>query len=97
VASGLSNTTFQIGAAIGTAIVSTVALARTDEVIAGGGDRLLALTEGHQQGFAATVVLAGIGILSALLLLGRPAVPEPQAPAHGKHEKAAEPGIAKRK
>jgi sugar phosphate permease len=79
VASGLSNTTFQIGAAIGTAIVSTVAVARTNDVIApDGGNRLLALVEGHQQGFAACAVLAGIGILTALLLLVRPPVPEPQ-------------------
>lgn len=84
VASGLSNTTFQIGAAIGTAIVSTVAVARTNEIIADGGSTLLALVEGHQEGFAACVVLAGIGILSALLLLVRPAVPAPAAQTHEK-------------
>ena len=70
-ASGLSNTAFQIGAAIGTAIVSTVALSRTENVLAadGAGNRLVALTEGFQSGFLACIVLAGVGLLVVLLLL----------------------------
>jgi predicted MFS family arabinose efflux permease len=39
-ASGLSNTTFQIGAALGVAVVSTVAISRTTEVLAAGGATL---------------------------------------------------------
>jgi MFS family permease len=75
-ASGLSNTTFQIGAAVGTAIVSTVAVSRTTDVVATGGEPLTALTEGFQSGFAACVVMAAIGLVIALVLLGRPpAVP----------------------
>jgi EmrB/QacA subfamily drug resistance transporter len=72
-ASGLSNTAFQIGAAIGTAIVSTVAVSRTEDFVAenGTGEPLLALTEGFQSAFVACVVLAGVGLLLALLLLGR--------------------------
>jgi EmrB/QacA subfamily drug resistance transporter len=82
-ASGLNNTTFQIGAAIGTAIVSTVAVSRTDDLLATGGDRLVALTEGFRSAFLACIVLAGVGLLLALLLPGRAkqpaleAVPEP--------------------
>ncbi|PZF83916.1 MFS transporter [Jiangella anatolica] len=79
-ASGLSNTTFQIGAAVGVAIVSTVAVSRTDDVVAGGGEPIVALVEGHQAGFLAATILAGIGILSALLLLRRPPVPSPDQP-----------------
>jgi EmrB/QacA subfamily drug resistance transporter len=71
-ASGLSNTSFQIGAALGTAVVSTVAITRTTDVIAAGGDRLLALTEGFQSGFAACIALAAAGALVALATLGRP-------------------------
>jgi len=73
-ASGLSNTAFQIGAALGVAIVSTVAVTRTDDFIAenGTGDGALALTEGFQAAFLACAVLAGIGAALALLLLGRP-------------------------
>jgi predicted MFS family arabinose efflux permease len=73
-ASGLSNTAFQMGAAIGTAIVATVAVSRTDDYLAANADasRFVALTEGFQAAFLAAAVLAGIGVALALLLLGRP-------------------------
>jgi predicted MFS family arabinose efflux permease len=50
-ASGLSNTAFQIGAAVGVAIVSTVSVTRTDDFIveSGSGNLPLALTEGFQE------------------------------------------------
>jgi predicted MFS family arabinose efflux permease len=72
-ASGLSNTAFQIGAALGVAIVSTVAVSRSDGFLASnkGANPLVALTEGFQSAFVACVVLAGIGVALALLLLGR--------------------------
>ena len=68
-ASGLSNTTFQIGAALGTAVVSTVAVSRTTDVMAAGGDQMFALTEGFQSGFAACIALAALGGLVALVTL----------------------------
>ena len=73
-ASGLSNTAFQIGAALGVAIVSTVAVSRSEDYLAAneGANRLVVLTEGFQSAFVACVVLAGIGVALALLLLGRP-------------------------
>jgi EmrB/QacA subfamily drug resistance transporter len=70
-ASGLNNTSFQIGAALGTAIVSTVAVSRTTDVIAAGGEQMLALTEGFQSGFAACIALAAAGALVTLVTLGR--------------------------
>jgi EmrB/QacA subfamily drug resistance transporter len=80
-ASGLSNTAFQMGAAIGTAVVATVAVTRTEDFLAANADAspLVALTEGFQAGFLAAAVLAGIGVALALLLLGRPrGIPEEQ-------------------
>jgi EmrB/QacA subfamily drug resistance transporter len=73
-ASGLSNTAFQIGAALGVAIVSTVAVSRSEDYLAANEDAspLVALNEGFQSAFVACVVLAGIGVALALLLLGRP-------------------------
>jgi EmrB/QacA subfamily drug resistance transporter len=73
-ASGLSNTSFQIGAALGVAIVTTVAVTRTEDYLAAntGADPLAALTEGFQSAFLAIAILAGIGVALALLLLGRP-------------------------
>lgn len=70
-ASGLSNTTFQLGAALGTAVVSTVAVSRTTDVFATGGAQPLALTEGFQSGFAACIAMAAAGFVMALALLGR--------------------------
>ena len=73
-ASGLSNTAFQIGAALGVAIVTTVAVSSSDDYLAANEDAnpLVVLNEGFQSAFLACVVLAGIGLLLALLLLGRP-------------------------
>jgi MFS family permease len=72
-ASGLSNTALQIGAALGVAIVSTVAVSRSEDFMAAnaGANPLVALTEGFQSAFVACVVLAGIGVALAVLLLGR--------------------------
>jgi MFS family permease len=74
IASGLSNTAFQIGAALGVAIVTTVSVTRTDDYLAAntGANPLVALTEGFQSAFLAVAILAGIGVTLALLLLGRP-------------------------
>lgn len=79
-ASGLSNTSFQIGAALGTAIVSTVLVTRTEDFLSSnpGADPLLGLTEGFQSGFAAAVVFPVVGLVVALLLLGRPRRPRGQ-------------------
>ena len=73
-ASGLSNTALQIGAAIGVAIATTVAVTRSDDYLAAneGANPLVVLNEGFQSAFLACVVLAGIGMALALLLLGRP-------------------------
>jgi hypothetical protein len=74
VVSGLSNTAFQIGAALGVAVVTTVAVSRTDVYLAAntGASPLVALTEGFQSAFLAAAILAGIGVVLALLLFGRP-------------------------
>lgn len=71
-ASGLNNTAFQIGAALGVAVVSTVAVSQTEDFVAqnGSGNNALALTDGFQAGFVACVVLSAIGLAVALLLLG---------------------------
>jgi EmrB/QacA subfamily drug resistance transporter len=72
-ASGLSNTARYIGAALGVAIVSTVAVSRSEDYLAAneGADPLVVLNEGFQSAFVACVVLAGIGLALALLLSGR--------------------------
>ena len=73
-ASGLSNTALQIGGALGVAIASTVAVSRSEHLLAAneGANQLVVLNEGFQSAFLAVVVLAGIGMALALLLPGRP-------------------------
>jgi MFS family permease len=90
-ASGLSNTTRQIGAALGVAIVTTVALTRSEDFLAAnrGADPLVVLNEGFQAAFLACAVLAAIGMALALLLPGRPRTAtherlEPVAVDHGR-------------
>jgi EmrB/QacA subfamily drug resistance transporter len=69
-ASGLSNTAFQIGAALGVAIVSTVAVSRSEDYLAAnpGADPLAGLTEGFGSAFLACGVLAVIGLVLTVML-----------------------------
>jgi predicted MFS family arabinose efflux permease len=73
-AAGLNNASFQIGGAIGTAILSTAALSG-----AHGGDRLTALTHGYQSAFTAAIFIAALGALGALVLLGKRREPVAEA------------------
>jgi MFS family permease len=77
-ASGLNNSSFQIGGAVGVAILSSVAVSQAE-----GAQPLLALTNGLQAAFATAVVFAGLGVLLALLLFApsrrRTPVPAPDA------------------
>jgi predicted MFS family arabinose efflux permease len=78
-ASALNNAAFQIGGALGTAVVTTVAVSNTD-----GPNPLAALTEGFQSAFSAAIIFPALGLLFAITLLRRvrgPArrTPEPAA------------------
>jgi EmrB/QacA subfamily drug resistance transporter len=77
-ASGLSNTAFQIGAALGVAVVATVSVTRTTNFLSANphASPLLGLTEGFRSAFLACAVIAAAGAVVALALLGRQ--PEPQ-------------------
>jgi EmrB/QacA subfamily drug resistance transporter len=72
-ASGLINTSQQVGGALGLAILSAIATARTDGVMrtAGGarGELPRALTEGFQSAFVVGAVFAAVGIVVALVFL----------------------------
>jgi EmrB/QacA subfamily drug resistance transporter len=72
-ASGLINTSQQIGGALGLAVLATIANSRTDDVMANsGGDPSAlptALTEGFQSAFLGGAVIAALGLVLTLVLI----------------------------
>lgn len=70
-ASGLINTSQQIGGALGIAALSTIATSRTDDAVAGGTVLSSALVEGFSAAFLAGVGIAALGVLAALTLIRR--------------------------
>jgi predicted MFS family arabinose efflux permease len=70
-ASGLFNTSQQIGGALGIAALSTIATSRTDDGIAAGTALPVALVDGFSTAFTAGVVVAALGIVAALTLIRR--------------------------
>jgi sugar phosphate permease len=70
-ASGLFNTSQQIGGALGIAALSAIATTTTGDEIASGTVQSVALTDGFQAAFAAAAGVAIVGILVALFLVRR--------------------------
>jgi predicted MFS family arabinose efflux permease len=86
-ASGIVNTSRQMGGALGLAILATVASTLARNEVADGTRPLQALTHGFDQAFVVGAAFAGAGALVALLVLPRvrpPRRPEPEpVPAEG--------------
>jgi EmrB/QacA subfamily drug resistance transporter len=68
-ASGLINTSLQVGGAVGLAVLTTVATLRTDHLVASGSDALDALTGGFSLAFLVGVAVALVSLVTALKLL----------------------------
>ncbi len=69
-ASGLINTSQQIGGALGLAVLSTIATTRTHHALANGVSTMPhALTDGFQSAFLGGAVIAALGFVAALLLI----------------------------
>jgi EmrB/QacA subfamily drug resistance transporter len=77
-ASGLINTSQQIGGALGIAALSTIATSRTEDALASGTALPSALVDGFTAAFVAGVIIAGLGILAALTLIRRDELEQPQ-------------------
>lgn len=86
-ASGVVNTAFMMGGALGLAVLASAAAARTASMAAAGAQLPLALTGGYNLAFGVGAVFAAVaGLLGALLL--RSAMPGParsdgEAASHG--------------
>ena len=92
-ASGLINTSQQIGGALGLAVLSTIATSRTDNLTpAGSFPSADALTEGFQAAFLGGAAIAALGFVLTLVLIRGS-----DSRAHvelGKEEAAADPTSA---
>ncbi|MGW2219681.1 MFS transporter [Nonomuraea sp. NPDC001684] len=71
-ASGVFNTTQQIGMALGVAVLTTLAASRTQELRAGGAAEAAALTGGYHLAFATSAGLLAAAVVVALAVLRRP-------------------------
>ena len=77
-ASGLINTSQQIGGALGIAALSTIATSRTGDAVSAGTAVPSALVDGFTDAFVAGAIIAGIGIVAALTLIRRDELAQPQ-------------------
>jgi MFS family permease len=68
-ASGLANTTQQVGGALGLAVLATMSTSRTDDLLAQGESTAHALTSGYQLAFiiGAGLVLGAIAVAATVL------------------------------
>jgi EmrB/QacA subfamily drug resistance transporter len=71
-ASGLINTTGQIGGALGLAVLATLTATRTSRLSAAGHSMASALTGGYHLGFWISAALVLLGVLVALVVLKSP-------------------------
>ena len=68
-ASGLINTSQQIGGAVGIAILSTIATSTTSDAVASGTPVPEALTHGFQNAFWAGAAITLVGVIVSLFLV----------------------------
>jgi EmrB/QacA subfamily drug resistance transporter len=68
-ASGLINTSQQVGGALGLAVLSAVAISATSDATSTGSGQLSALTEGFQAAFLGGAVIAALGFVLTLVLI----------------------------
>ena len=87
-ASGLLNTTGQVGAALGLAVLATVSTNRTSELIAQGQATAAALSGGYHLAWAIGAGLAIASIVLAVTLLKSDMAPSAETPVHDEVEEA---------
>jgi EmrB/QacA subfamily drug resistance transporter len=84
-ASGIINTSFMMGGALGLAVLASVAASRTSDLLAAGESNAAALTGGYHLAFLLGALFAfGAAAIGGLLLRNAPAM------AHGEGEAATE-------
>jgi EmrB/QacA subfamily drug resistance transporter len=90
-ASGLVNTSVQVGGAIGLAVLATLATERTDTLRAGGEATATALNSGYHLAYVIGAVLVGVAIVVAVTILQSE---EKAEAAADEHAAGAEPAYS---
>jgi EmrB/QacA subfamily drug resistance transporter len=81
-ASGLINTSQQIGGAVGIAILTSIAVSHTDDAFATGASQSVALTDGFTAAFWAGAAISFVGLLVSIFVVrGRDLHQHQEAPA----------------
>jgi EmrB/QacA subfamily drug resistance transporter len=89
-ASGLVNTSQQVGGAIGLAVLASLSTTRSDNLVASGDSSASALTSGYQLAFAiaASLVIVAIALAAALLR-----TPPAEVPSEAEAWDAEQPAL----
>jgi EmrB/QacA subfamily drug resistance transporter len=92
-ASGLVNTTAQVGGALGLAVLATLSASHSDKLIKSGHSTAAALTSGYHLAFGIGAALIGCAILVALAVVRPVAMPvhEAQGPQDTDSQPAPQP------
>ena len=87
-ASGLVNTSMQVGGAIGLAVLATLATERTDSLLATGAAHSAALNSGYHLAYLIGAVLVGLAACIAVFVL------RAEAPEEARGEAEREPAYS---
>jgi hypothetical protein len=87
-ASGLINTTTQVGGAIGLAVLATISTERTSGLLADGESQASALNSGFHLAYLIGAVLVAAAIVVALTVIRAPAAQAAPAEAEPQREGA---------
>jgi EmrB/QacA subfamily drug resistance transporter len=90
-ASGLINTTVQVGGAIGLAVLATLATERTDGLLADGVATASALNSGYHLAYLIGAALTGLAVIAAIVILRPAPVQEAEADEHERDGVGSEP------
>jgi EmrB/QacA subfamily drug resistance transporter len=77
-ASGLVNTSMQVGGAIGLAVLATLATERTDSLLSGGTSHAAALNSGYHVAYLVGAGLVAIALAVAVVVLREQPMPAPE-------------------
>jgi MFS family permease len=92
-ASGLVNTSMQVGGAIGLAVLATLATERKESLLDSGASQASALTSGFHLAWVVGAVLAAGAVAIAVFVLRSPPMPAAEPEAEAERAREGEPAV----